>query len=51
MLAQQLIDTEGGIPPSSRVDLRRLSPMQEAGLKAALGRVETAIGILSEGRL
>jgi CBS domain-containing protein len=51
MLAQQLIDTEAGIPPSSRVDLRRLSPMQLAELKRALGRVETAIGILSEGRL
>jgi DNA polymerase-3 subunit epsilon/CBS domain-containing protein len=51
MLAQQLIDTEAGTPPSSRVELRRLSPMQLAELKKALGRVETAIGILSEGRL
>jgi DNA polymerase-3 subunit epsilon/CBS domain-containing protein len=51
MLAQQLSDIETGIPPSSRVDLRRLSVIQLADLKKALGQVETAIGILSEGRL
>jgi DNA polymerase-3 subunit epsilon/CBS domain-containing protein len=51
MLAQQLSDIETGIPLSSRVDLRRLSTMQLAELKKALGQVETAIGILSEGRL
>ena len=51
MLAQQLIDIEAGVPPSSQVDLRRLSNAQQAELKTALKQVRTVMDILGEGRV
>lgn len=51
VLAQQLLDTEAGTPLSPRVDVRRLSPRQQAELKLALGHVRTAIDLVGEGRM
>jgi len=50
VLAQQLRDTEIGIPLSPRVDLRRLAPEENTALKAAIGSVSIAIDLVREGR-
>jgi len=51
MLDQQLVDTELGVPLSPRVDLGRLDKNAKAALKQALGRVETIVDMVGEGRL
>jgi DNA polymerase-3 subunit epsilon/CBS domain-containing protein len=51
VIAQQLADTEAGIPLSPRVDPARLDKPQRAELKQALSAVEEAVGLVSEGRL
>jgi DNA polymerase-3 subunit epsilon/CBS domain-containing protein len=51
VIAQQLVDTEAGIPLSPRVDPARLDKPQRAELKQALSAVEEAVGLVSEGRL
>ena len=50
MLEQQLIDLEAGVPPSPRVELRRLGRTGVAELKEALGKVAIAVDLVSEGR-
>jgi len=51
VIAQQLFDTETGVPLSARVAPERLSKTGKADLKAALTAVDEAIGLVSEGRL
>ncbi len=51
MLAQQLRDIETGVPPSPRIEVGRLDRRRTAALKAALGQVDTAIALVSEGRM
>ena len=51
VIAQQLVDTEAGVPLSPRVELKRLDKGQKADLKDALSAVDEAIGLVSEGRL
>ena len=51
VIAQQLVDTEAGVPLSPRVELERLDKGQKADLKDALSAVDEAIGLVSEGRL
>ena len=51
VIAQQLVDTETGVPLSVRVAPARLAKPEQARLKAALRAVEEAIGLVSEGRL
>lgn len=51
MLGQQLADLEAGVPLSPRVDPGRLDKDGQAELKKALGKVDAAIGLVSEGRL
>jgi len=51
VIAQQLADTETGVPLSVRVAPARLAKPEQARLKAALRAVEEAIGLVSEGRL
>jgi DNA polymerase-3 subunit epsilon/CBS domain-containing protein len=51
IIGQQLIDTEAGVPLSVRVGVNRLDKEQKAELKRALGTVEEAIGLISEGVL
>ena len=51
VIAQQLVDTEAGVPLSPRVALARLDKGQKAELKDALSTVDEAVGLVSEGRL
>lgn len=51
VIGQQLIDSEAGVPPSVRVVTGRLDKTQRARLKAALGAVDDAVDLVSEGRL
>jgi CBS domain-containing protein len=51
ILEQQIADSEQGIPLSSKVSPRVLSAKQRSALRAALGKVETVIQIMDEGRL
>ncbi len=51
VIAQQLVDTEAGVPLSPRVDLRRLDKAEKARLKDALKAVVEALDLISEGRL
>ncbi len=51
VIAQQLVDTEAGVPLSPRVELARLDKRQKTELKDALSTVDEAIGLVSEGRL
>ena len=50
MLAQQLMDTEQGIPLSSRVTPDRLSESLRADVTRAVSAVATMNGLVSEGR-
>ncbi len=51
ILDQQLADTVNGIPPTPRVEIKRLSPARRDGLRDAVSRVATAIDLVAEGRL
>jgi len=51
ILEQQIADSEQGIPLSSKVSPRVLSAKQRSALRTALGKVETVIQIMDEGRL
>jgi DNA polymerase-3 subunit epsilon/CBS domain-containing protein len=51
MLAQQLADTEQGVPLSPRVDPERLGKIGKAELKQALQQAETVVDMVGEGRL
>lgn len=51
VISQQLVDGEAGVPLSVRIDPKRLDTGQKAKLKAALSAVDTAIDLVSEGRL
>jgi CBS domain-containing protein len=51
VIAQQLADTEAGIPLSPRVAPERLGKAERAKLKAALETVDEAVGLVSEGRV
>jgi CBS domain-containing protein len=51
VIAQQLVDTEAGVPLSPRVELKRLDKGQKVDLKDALLAVDEAIGLVSEGRV
>lgn len=51
MLAQQLADIEAGVPPTPRVDPRRLSKSERAELSAALHAVALITDLVGEGRL
>lgn len=50
MLDQQLADADAGVPLSPRVDIARLTKAARGELRAALGRVSSAIDLVSEGR-
>jgi DNA polymerase-3 subunit epsilon/CBS domain-containing protein len=51
VIAQQLIDTEAGVPLSARVAVARLDKGQRAELRTALSVVAEAVDLVSEGRL
>jgi hypothetical protein len=51
IIAQQLVDIEAGIPPSTAIDPRLLDPGIRAQLKAALKAVEQAVDLVAEGRV
>jgi DNA polymerase-3 subunit epsilon/CBS domain-containing protein len=51
IISQQLRDAEEGIPPSSRVDPRRLERRFAAQLKPSLKAVNEVVGLVGEGRL
>jgi DNA polymerase-3 subunit epsilon/CBS domain-containing protein len=51
VLAQQLVDTEAGVPLSTRIALDRLDKTHKARLKAALNAVDGALELVSEGRV
>ena len=51
VIAQQLVDTEAGVPLSAHVAPARLDKEQRAELKEALSAVGDATGLVSEGRL
>jgi DNA polymerase-3 subunit epsilon/CBS domain-containing protein len=51
IFAQQIADTEAGIPVSGRVAPGRLDKAARAELKHALAMVEEAVGLAAEGRL
>ena len=51
VIAQQLVDSETGVPPSPHVAPERLDKTDKAELKNALLAVEEAVGLASEGRL
>lgn len=49
-LAQQLLDTERGVPLSSRVDPVAIGKSAKADLSKALGKVDILIDLVNEGR-
>jgi DNA polymerase-3 subunit epsilon/CBS domain-containing protein len=51
VIAQQLVDTEAGVPLSPRVAPDRLGKTERAQLKAALGAAGAAVDLVSEGRI
>lgn len=51
ILEQQIADAEQGVPLSSRVAVDRLDAKAKARLRAAVGAVDTMLGLLSEGRI
>jgi DNA polymerase-3 subunit epsilon/CBS domain-containing protein len=51
VLSQQLVDTEAGVPLSPRVAPDRLDKAQRDRLKKALRDVESALELVSEGRI
>jgi DNA polymerase-3 subunit epsilon/CBS domain-containing protein len=51
VIAQQLLDTEAGVPLSPRVNLGRLDKAEHRRLKAALGAVDAAVELVAEGRI
>jgi DNA polymerase-3 subunit epsilon/CBS domain-containing protein len=51
VLAQQLVDTEAGVPLSTRIAPARLDKPHRARLKAALNAVDAALELVSEGRV
>jgi DNA polymerase-3 subunit epsilon/CBS domain-containing protein len=51
VLAQQLVDTEAGVPLSTRIAPTRLDKPHRARLKAALNAVDAALELVSEGRV
>lgn len=51
VIAQQLADTEAGVPLSPRVAIARLDKGQKADLKHALSAVDEAVDQVAEGRL
>jgi len=51
VIAQQLVDTENGVPASAHVAPERLDKARKAELKQALIAVDEAVGLASEGRL
>ena len=51
MIAQQLADSEAGVPLSPRVAPDRLDKAERARLKAALGAVDEAVELVAEGRV
>ena len=51
IIAQQLVDSEGGVPLSTNVEIGRLDKAARAQLKQALKAVGGAIDLVSEGRV
>ena len=51
VLAQQLVDTEAGVPLSTRIVPARLDKAHKARLKVALNAVDAALELVSEGRV
>jgi signal-transduction protein with cAMP-binding, CBS, and nucleotidyltransferase domain len=51
VLAQQLVDTEAGVPLSTRIATDRLDKAHKARVKAALNAVDAALELVSEGRV
>jgi len=51
VLAQQLVDTEVGVPLSTRIVPARLDKAHKARLKTALNAVDAALELISEGRI
>jgi len=51
VLAQQLVDTEAGVPLSTRIVPGRLDKAHKARLKVALNAVDAALELVSEGRV
>jgi CBS domain-containing protein len=51
VISQQLVDTEAGVPLSTRVAAARLDKAHTARLKAALRAVDAALELVSEGRM
>jgi DNA polymerase-3 subunit epsilon/CBS domain-containing protein len=51
VLSQQLLDTEAGVPLSTRVAPDRLDKAQKMRLKAALRNVDSALDLVAEGRI
>jgi signal-transduction protein with cAMP-binding, CBS, and nucleotidyltransferase domain len=51
VLAQQLVDTEIGVPLSTRIVPDRLDKAHKTRLKAALAAVDAALELVSEGRV
>lgn len=51
VIAQQLVDTEAGVPLSPRVAPDRLGKAERGQLKAALGTVGAAVELVAEGRI
>jgi CBS domain-containing protein len=51
VIAQQLVDTEAGVPLSPRVAIVRLDKRERAELKGALSAVDQAIDLVAEGRV
>jgi signal-transduction protein with cAMP-binding, CBS, and nucleotidyltransferase domain len=51
VIAQQLVDTESGVPLSTHVEIGRLDKTARAQLKQAVKAVAGAIDLVSEGRV
>ena len=51
VLDQQLVDTEQGVPLSTRVDAERLGKARLADLKDALHKVDLVVAMVGEGRV
>jgi DNA polymerase-3 subunit epsilon/CBS domain-containing protein len=51
ILEQQILDAGQGVPLSSRVAVDRMDAKARAGLKTAVGAVDTMLALLSEGRI
>jgi DNA polymerase-3 subunit epsilon/CBS domain-containing protein len=51
VLSQQLVDTEAGVPLSTRVAPDRLDKAHKGRLKAALRNVDSALDLVAEGRI